>query len=223
MNLPKNFIKQTYDRPNNKGYATADTYFLDRVYEIIKEYNIDTIVECGTYEGRSTTELSFLVDEIIGIEISEKYVKETTNRLLNNSRSNFKIFNGNSPDVLSKLVDTMNFDNTIFFLDAHMSAAGLGSKAESYWPINDEIKVLPKNKGIIMVHDIFVPVWGELDKDDSNRLGYDTYIVDGKEQRFDYEYIKDALMDRSPTHRIEYNQGYKSSGDSRGIGIIFNN
>ena len=104
-----------------------------------------------------------------------------------------------------------------------MSAAGLGSKAESYWPINDEIKVLPKNKGIIMVHDIFVPVWGELDKDDSNRLGYDTYIVDGKEQRFDYEYIKDALMDWSPTHRIEYNQGYKSSGDSRGIGIIFNN
>jgi hypothetical protein len=63
----------------------------------------------------------------------------------------------------------------------------------------------------------------ELDKDDSNRLGYDTYIVDGKEQRFDYEYIKDALMDWSPTHRIEYNQGYKSSGDSRGIGIIFNN
>ena len=35
-------------------------------------------------------------------------------------------------------------------------------------------KVLPKNKGIIMVHDIFVPVWGELDKDDSNRLGYYT-------------------------------------------------
>ena len=109
--------------------------------------------------------------------------------------------------IKSKLLD---LNHTIFFLDAHMRAAGLGSKAESYWPINDEIKVLTKNKGIIMVHDIFVPVWGELDKDDSNRLGYDTYIVDGKEQRFDYEYIKDALMDWSPTHRIEYNQGYKS-------------
>lgn len=223
MTLPKNFVKQTYDRPNQKGYATADTYFLERVLEIIDEYKINRIVECGTFEGRSTTELSFLVDEIIGIEIKEEYVRKTIDRLTDNSRSNFEIINGSSPQVLSELTTTLDFSNTIFFLDAHVSAAGVGGVADSYWPINDEIKVIPKNKGIIMVHDIYVPGWGDLGIHDSNRLGYDTYVVNGVKQRFDYEFIKDSLTDWSPIHRIEYNRGDKSSGDSRGIGIIFNN
>ena len=111
MTLPKNFVKQTYDRPNQKGYATADTYFLERVLEIIDEYKINRIVECGTFEGRSTTELSFLVDEIIGIEIKEEYVRKTIDRLTDNSRSNFEIINGSSPQVLSELTATLDFSN----------------------------------------------------------------------------------------------------------------
>jgi len=104
-----------------------------------------------------------------------------------------------------------------------MSASGDGSDENAYWPILDEIKSLPKNKGIIILHDVYVPIWGDLSLDDPKRLGYDTYVVNGKKQKFDYEFIKKDLMDWSPTHRIEYNNGNETSGDQRGVMFIYPN
>ena len=100
MNLPSNFVKQTYDLRNEKGYATADTFFLNRLIELIKEYKITTIVEAGVFHGRSTVEMSYLVDEGIGIDIFSKmleskirgnvFVVELPNEIKNNFE-NFKI------------------------------------------------------------------------------------------------------------------------------------
>jgi len=47
--------------------------------------------------------------------------------------------------------------------------------------------------------------------------------VNGKKQKFDYEYIKKDLMDWSPTHRVEYNNGDETSGDQRGVMFIYPN
>ena len=59
-------------------------------YEIIKEYKITKVVEAGIYKGRSTVELTYLVDEVIGIEIYQKWVDETERRMKENSRTNYK-------------------------------------------------------------------------------------------------------------------------------------
>ena len=221
MSLPSNFVKQIYDIAKPKGYALSDSFFVDKLYEIIKEYKITKVVEAGTYQGRSTVELSYLVDEVIGIELVEKYIDITTKRMIENSRTNYRIFRGSSPEVLPQIISEVDPDHTLFFLDAHCSAAGGGFQQDGYWPIRDEIRALPKNKGIIIVHDIHVPIWGDLGLHDPQRLGYDTYIVDSKRQRFDYGFIKNALTDWSPTHRIEYNSGDKTSGDQRGVGFIY--
>jgi len=220
--IPPGFVKQNYDLVKNKGYALSDTFFVAKLCEIIEDYEVTQVVEAGTFEGRSTVELSFLVDEVIGIELDEKYVDMTTQRLIDNKRKNYKIFLGNSPDILSKIIPELDLDHVIFFLDAHLSASGkYKGDTGGYWPILDEIKTLPKNKGIIILHDIHVPFWGDLEKHNPQRLGYDTYTIDNNPQRFDYEFIKDALMDWCPTHRIEYNNGMKTSGDQRGLIFIY--
>ena len=223
MSLPADFVKQTYDLPKQKDYALSDDFVVKKIYEIIKEYKITKVVEAGIYKGRSTVELSYLVDEVIGIEIYQKWVDETERRMKENFRTNYKIYKGNSPDILIKIIPELDLNHTIFFLDAHMSASGDGSDENAYWPILDEIKSLPKNKGIIILHDVYVPMWGDLSLHDPKRLGYDTYVVNGKKQKFDYEFIKKDLMDWSPTHRIEYNNGNETSGDQRGVMFIYPN
>tara|TARA_A100001011_G_scaffold64341_1_gene64968 strand:- start:14249 stop:14926 length:678 start_codon:yes stop_codon:yes gene_type:complete len=221
MNLPSNFVKQTYDLRNEKGYATADTFFLNRLIELIKEYKITTIVEAGVFHGRSTVEMSYLVDEVIGIDIFSKMLEITALRMAKNSRKNYKLYHGNSPEVLSELTKEIDNDHTIFFLDAHMSAEGMGSEEKAYWPIIDEIKKLPRKKGIIVLHDIYVPNYGDLKLTNPQRLGYDTYIVNEVRQRFDYEFIEEALTEWSSDHRVEYNSGDKTNADQRGIAYIF--
>jgi len=221
MNLPSDFVKQTYDLKKPKGYAMADTFFVDRLIEIIEKYKITTIVESGVYEGRSTVEMSYLVDEVIGIDIFSRMLEMTSLRMLNNKRKNYKLYHGDSPKILLELIKELDNDHTIFFLDAHMSAEGMGSQAKAYWPIIDEIKSLPKNKGVIILHDIYVPNYGDLKLTHPQRLGYDTYIINEEKQRFDYDFIKEALTEWSPEHRVEYNSGDKTNADQRGIAYIF--
>jgi predicted O-methyltransferase YrrM len=180
-------------------YALDDTFLKQKFVDIIKEYDINTIVETGVHEGRSTLEFSHLVENVIGIDILEESISIAKNRIDNSNRTNVKLYVGNSPQVLSSIVDSIDAEHTIFFLDAHW---------ESYWPINDEIKMLPKNKGIIIVHDFLVPNHPE--------LGFDAY----NNQPFTYEFIKESLTNWSNSHRVEYNT--QANGSNRGVGFIYN-
>jgi predicted O-methyltransferase YrrM len=129
-------------------YALDDTFLKQKIKEIVAEYNITTIVETGIHEGRSTLELSYMVDKVIGIEFLQEAVDTTKQRLSEHNRTNVDLYTGNSPEILTQIMDTLDAERCIFFLDAHWW---------DYWPINDEIRCLSKNKGIIIVHDIIVP------------------------------------------------------------------
>jgi predicted O-methyltransferase YrrM len=181
------------------NYALDDTYLKEKIQEIIKNYNINTIIETGINNGDSTIEFSKMVEKVIGIDIMESCIHTTYEKLEKHSIQNVELYIGNSPEILSKIIPSIDVDNTIFFFDAHWY---------DYWPIIDEIEKIPKNKGIIIVHDFFVP--------NNTDLGYDVY----KNIKFDYEYIKNALNDWSPTHRVEYNS--KANGSCRGVGFIYN-
>lgn len=180
-------------------YALDDTYLKTRFNEIINDLGITTVVETGIHEGRSTLELSYMVDKVIGIDILQESIDVTRNRLIENSRTNVELINGNSPIALASIMNRIDADKCIFFLDAHW---------ESYWPINDEIRTITKNLGVIIVHDFVVPGHPE--------LGFDTYHG----QPFTYDFIRESLLEWSPTHRVEYNS--LANGSCRGVGFIFN-
>jgi predicted O-methyltransferase YrrM len=183
----------------NGNYALDDTFLKAKFDEIIKKYSINTVVETGIHEGRTTLELSYMVDKVIGVEILQEAADVTRKRLDEHQRTNVDLFVGNSPDVLKETVPTLDGDKCLFFLDAHWN---------NYWPINDEISHLPKNKGVIVVHDFVVPNHPE--------LGFDSYHG----QPFTYEFIKESLTEWSPNHRVEYNS--QSNGSRRGVGFIYN-
>jgi predicted O-methyltransferase YrrM len=187
-------LVNTYGR-----YALDDSFLKEKIIDIIKKFNINTIVETGVHEGRSTLEFSYLVENVIGVDILEESILTAKKRIDNSNRTNVKLYVGNSPLVLSSIIDDIDTEHTIFFLDAHW---------ETYWPINDEIKTLHKNKGIIIVHDFLVPNHPE--------LGYDAY----NNQPFNYEFIKQSLTDWSNSHRVEYNS--QANGSNRGVGFIYN-
>jgi predicted O-methyltransferase YrrM len=145
-------------------------------------------------------EFCLMAPSVIGIDNNPASVKRTKMRL-GDAYPNCKIILGNSPDILAEIIKTGIPDQTLFFLDAHWG---------QYWPLPDEVRTLPRGKGIIVVHDIKVP--GKL-------FGFDYMTcADGVLRSFEYSLIEDVLTEWSPTHRIEYND---ELGHSHGRGVAF--
>ena len=183
----------------NGNYALDDVFLKSKIEEIIKEYGITTIVETGVHYGQSTLEFANMVSKVYAVDILQESIDIATNYVVNqHSKDNVEFFVGNSPDVLKQIVNKIDASKTIFFLDAHWW---------EYWPINDEIRSLEKNKGIIIVHDFVVP--------DRPYLGFDTY----KGQPFNYQLIMNALNGWCPNHTLEYNRN--ATGSRRGVGFIY--
>lgn len=181
-----------------RKYALQDIYLKEKLVEIIEKYNITTIVETGTFEGKSTVEFAQLVPKVYGIELSDKFIKETSVRLKKHNVNNVTLVKANSPEGLKQIMPELDVDKTLFFLDAHWN---------TYWPILDEIDSIEKNKGIILIHDFKVP--------NNDELGYDSY----KNQPLDYDFVKTALDSWCPTHRVEYNN--KAYFEVRGVAFVY--
>lgn len=169
---------------NIEPHALQDVILLDRLWEIIYNYNINVVVETGIDKGWSTVAFSNLVSLVIGIDINPAAIETASRNLKDSGRDNALLVLDNSPDALRKLEPILP-SQTLYFLDAHWG---------NYWPLLDEIAAIKRGAGVIVFHDIFVP--------DHPELGHDSYGG----QRLDYEYVKPALDRWSPSHRIEYNE-----------------
>jgi len=165
------------------GDYQIDAYFMQRIKEIIEEYNIETIVETGVDRGSSTVFFAKNVKNVIGIEILQQSIDFATNRLKNEGFDNCQLIRGNSPIVLLDIMHKLNVEKTLFFLDAHWG---------SYWPLLDEIDTISRGKGILAIHDAQVP--------DHPEFGFDTWNGNA----LNYDYVKDALTRWSKTHKVEY-------------------
>ena len=183
----------------NGNWALDDLCLKAKMEEIIEQYGITTIVETGVHFGQSTLDFSGMVDKVYAIDILQESIDEATKLVINeNKKENVTFICGNSPDVLKQIKNEIDSSKTIFFLDAHWW---------DIWPINDDIRSLEKNQGVIIVHDFVIP--------DRPDFGFDTY----KGQPFNYEFIKDSLTEWCSSHRLEYNR--EAVGCKRGVGFIY--
>ena len=165
--------------------ALLDRKMRERCAEIISERGITTVVETGIDRGGSTILFSQIAPHVYGIDNDPKKVAIVNQALLDRGIDNVTILQMNSPDGLKKLVvEGLDTANTLFLLDAHWQA---------YWPLRDEVRVIPRGQGVLVMHDARVP--------GCPNLGVDAY--NGVE--LSYEYLEDVLTNWSPTHRVEYN------------------
>lgn len=180
--------------------ALLDNQLKNRLAAIIAERGIMTVVETGIDKGGSTMLFSQMVRNVIGVDNIAARVEAVGAWLAEHGVSNVSLMCMNSPTALRALADNgLNAANTLFFLDAHWQA---------YWPLKDEIRAIPRGKGILVMHDARVP--------GCPNLGVDEY--DGQE--LSYEYLKDVLTEWSPEHVVEYNDE-TAEFPRRGVMVVY--
>ena len=108
------------------------------------KFGVSTIIETGTYEGKSTQLLSTLFDRVYSCELYwDNYVQYYTELLKNDK---VKLVRGNSTDVLPNMLDEIGNDKFILYLDAHEKNSA---------PLKDELRIVSEYglKPIIIIHD----------------------------------------------------------------------
>jgi len=152
-------------------------------------------LETGTYYGKTIFEMEEYFKNLITIEIKQ----EIYSNLVNNYNGNkIKFINGESTNIFEHIFKLIE-DNTIFFLDAHISAtdSGYGNKAV---PLLDEIELINKNylkDGVIIISDVRLfgkkmgsEDWSEISKDKIFEILFsrikDFYYLDSEYSKEDF-------------------------------------
>lgn len=156
--------------------AFDDKHLKVELDKLIQQFNIDTIVETGTYKGWSTNILAQTKKKVITIEVNEELYNHA--KKFNSEHENVTFYLGSSQKVIDDVIESQSSSKILFFLDAHWG---------EYWPLLDELKVIHKkniNSPIIIIHDFFVP-----DENGKAKFGYDKY----GDRILNYEYVKSHI------------------------------
>lgn len=181
--------------------AFEDKYLRLELQKLIEDFNIDTIVETGTYKGWSTNILAQTNKKIITIEVNEESYKEA--KEFNSKNSNIDFYLGSSQKVIDEVIQK-SASHVLFFLDAHWG---------KYWPLLDELEVIHEKSlisPVIIIHDFFVP-----DGTGKAKFGYDKY----GNTILNYEYVK-PKMDKIYGEEKYIHYCLQESETNAGVGIF---
>lgn len=183
-----------------------------RCLELRDKYNIEVVVETGTYLGRTTKFLAKAFKKVFTIDVAEEYISHTKNEL--SDYANIEYICGNTLDVLGSVCEKIGGGQTVlFFLDAHgnyhsdLIYRGWREEPEEesfnecekektagskYYPENFDINVCPAKQEIKIISEHF-----------KNRCVimvddiYDPHVEGGHINfggvRFEYDYLKHAI------------------------------
>jgi len=101
------------------------------------EYEIDAVVETGTFHGGTTILFPRIFNEVHTIEVDEVLHSQDSKRLKNHT--NVFCHLGSSENVLTELLPSLTQKRVLFYLDAHWGA---------FWPLLDELKSIRARKEI---------------------------------------------------------------------------
>lgn len=173
---------------------SGDIHLLNKIYNFIHNHKIKSVIETGTWMGRTTQLFSMMVDNVYTIEVNEEYYKQAS---FLNDYDNIRRYLGDSAEILWEILRYTAKDPILFYLDAHWGDS---------WPLLDELKTISQytvEKPIIVIHDCYNPYRPE--------YGYDEY----NGQRLDYEYVKPYLDKIYKNPIVFWNK--EASGEKRGV------
>lgn len=144
------------------GRMNAD--FFER-FNLKTKYDI--FFETGTFNGAAISDLlneCDIFDEYHSVEIDKNRFDNCVKKFKNHT--NVTLYNGDSKQVLKKVLGTSHFQNkTVFFwLDAHWMA-DVATKGDIHCPLLDELEAIKQLniKPVIVIDDLFFM----LNRDDS--------------------------------------------------------
>lgn len=190
-------MTQAYEKRNLSGFE-GDIIMHDRVKKLIKDFNIDLVIEGGTYLGGTARRFAMMCRKVETIEINlEYYMKaEKTLELCHNVTQ----FYGSTVDILPQLLDLHKDKNILFFSDAHWEASN---------PLIQELEIIYNSglKPVIAIHDFKVPGHPE--------LGFDTY----KDIVYEWDWIAKSIEKIYGVHG--YVKEYNSNAEGAKRGIVY--
>jgi hypothetical protein len=116
-----------------------------------KKYNIETLIETGTYEGEMISALEKEFKRIFSIEL-DKTLAEKAKIIFSNCKKITIIF-GDSGKKLKEVLKEVR-SPCLFWLDAHYSG-GKSARGKKETPIREELKEIVKHskEHIILIND----------------------------------------------------------------------
>jgi hypothetical protein len=111
--------------------------------KVVKEYgqkfHVNCLIETGTFRGDMVNAQKNNFAKIYSIELNQSLAEKASERF--KKYSHIEIYQGNSTDVLPKILEKVKNSNCLFWLDAHYSA-GITSRSEKDSPIMDELEII---------------------------------------------------------------------------------
>lgn len=187
--------REQYIAQNARGFE-GDEHLAAEFARLAKAYNINHIIETGTYRGHTARRLSQLAPVYTVEVVPENWMiaKETCKGLPVTCEL------GNSVDALRNWLPDLKRERLLIFLDAHW---------QQYNPLLDELAMIARFKiqPVIAIHDFKVP---------GTDLGYDSY----NGQDYDFAWIEKSLAKVYP-NGYGYHYNKEAEGARRGVIFIY--
>lgn len=108
--------------------------------------NIKHFVETGTYKGDTSILASKHFKHVHTIEIHEPLHLESKARCSDLGITNINFILGDSLEKLNTVMDTLNGDGAVFFIDAHISGSDSGWNQKTRVPLMEELEIILQQK-----------------------------------------------------------------------------
>ncbi len=190
-------MNNEYLKRNALGFE-GDTSLKSQIENIINDFDIDYVIETGTFMGASTKQFANMVKQVHTIESNVEFFNKAKENL--KGIDNVVMHFGDSATTIKAALKEIPVNKTVFiFLDAHWGDNN---------PLLEELKEIKRSNlsCIIAIHDFFNPNHPD--------YGYDTYgdIV------YNYDYIKKDIEEIFINPTILYNTN--AIGAKRGVIFI---
>ncbi|MCF7852563.1 MAG: hypothetical protein K9M07_04915 [Simkaniaceae bacterium] len=139
-------------------YAHPDHLSNEFMRHLISNFNVDTLVETGTYTGMTAECASHCFSEVYTVEIHKNIFLETKRRLAR--FQNISMYCDNSFNFLI-YPEISKLERPLYWLDAHYCGEGTGTLySEKKWivsPLEHELEIILNNwpqKGVVLIDDL---------------------------------------------------------------------
>ena len=178
------------------GPFNEDTYMELYFIFLREKFGIKSVIETGTYHGKTTEWLADHFDDVMTIEVIETNYKIAKKRL--DYKPNVIQCMGSSVDMLETMILSANNPiNMLIFLDAHWYTN----------PVLDELNAIWNTglKPVLAIHDFKNP--------EDPTMGYDEYPDQGIV--YEWDWVKEKIEDiYGDDYQIYYNKA--ATGARRG-------
>lgn len=165
-------------------------------------FDIQHVVETGTYHGITTTWLAKHFDHVYTTEINDGFYAIAQTRFVNEGCDDkIRSYCMNSVEALPKIIDVIRAKggNALFFLDAHWYQNPLIGELH-------QLSIAGYKPSVICIHDMMNP------QDPS--MGYDVYP--DQNITYNYEFVKNVLEDVYGKDGFKHYFNKEATGARRG-------